>query len=249
MSDYILQVPDELRPSIEGAQGDWHWKHLTTRDEAVTVYKEIGGRIHEEEEDWPVEYVCLLSPSLEPWVVMHFDKNGLDDIFIKGATSRQLLGGRSLWTYPDQYGEFRGIIVHAEQFLYPRFLAGNMTSAPANGETIDRFGDVLCTWNGVERIRPLAENRPEDMITQKPEVFSSGRLSAAFLVISVLVCSLYPPYSWLAFAIPLFFMHNALYERYIFNRVKRTEIHCWVMISLLVTVIVLSTGALILDSI
>lgn len=148
MSNIILQVPDDLRPSFDTSAGDWGWVHLPTRSAAVAIYKEIGGQIGGEQEDWPVEYVCLVDPAGTRWIVMCFDQGGLDNVLIKG-TKMERPGGGSRWIAPGQYGVFRDILIHARRILYPRFLAGNMDSSPSDGMTLVPYGGVIYTKNGV----------------------------------------------------------------------------------------------------
>lgn len=145
----ILQVPDDLRPSFDTTGGEWRWEHLPTRSAAVTVHNEIGGQIGGEQEDWPVEYVCLIDPTDTPWIVMRFDQGGLDDVLIRGMTSRERPGDGHRWIAPEQFGEFRDILIHARRFLYPRFLAGDMTTSPADGMTLVPYGGVIYTKDGV----------------------------------------------------------------------------------------------------
>jgi hypothetical protein len=149
MSKVVLLVPTELHQAFNDANDDWKWEHLQTWSEAEETYRELRGKIDSRYEELPTEYVCLRDGNNSARIVMSFDQHGIDNVLVKGAAATERPGDGTRWIKPGQFGAFRDIIIHARRLLYPRFLAGDMSTAPQDGMTLSPYGGVIFTKDGV----------------------------------------------------------------------------------------------------
>lgn len=148
MSKVILLVPTDLQPTSEESSGTWRWEHLETWSEAEEAYRVLGGKIGSRHGGLPNEFVCLRDGSNDAWIVMGFDQHGINDVLVKGAATERPSNGMR-WITPGQFGEFWDIVVHARRLIYPRFLVGDMSTAPQDGMTLSPYGGAIHTKDGV----------------------------------------------------------------------------------------------------